>query len=79
MTRKGDHRTTWVPDSGTPESRHTSGEFGGQRAKSLADHPKYNAKMGEIFKVYGDVLSGKPCQNPPVRGAFGLDATATSR
>ena len=42
-----------------------------KEAKSLADHPKCKAKMEEIFKVYGDVLSGKPCQNLPVRGAFG--------
>ena len=42
-----------------------------KEAKLLADHPEYKAKMEVIFKVYGDVLSGKPCQNPPVRGAFG--------
>ena len=40
-------------------------------AKSLTDHPKYKAKMDEIFKIYGDVLSGNPCKNPPGRGAFG--------
>ena len=27
--------------------------------------------MEGIFKVYGDVLSGEPCQKPPVRQAFG--------
>ena len=27
--------------------------------------------MAEIPKVHSDVLSGKPCQNPPVRGASG--------
>ena len=42
-----------------------------KEAKSLADHPKYKAKMEEIFKIYEDVLNGKPCQNAPVRGAFG--------
>ena len=41
-----------------------------KEAKSLADHPRYKAKMPEIFKVYGDVQSSKPCQNPPVRGMF---------
>ena len=39
-------------------------------AKSLTDHPKYKAKMVEIFEVYGDVFSGKPGQKPPVTGAF---------
>ena len=28
-------------------------------------------EMEDIFKVDSDVLSGKPCQSPPVRGAFG--------
>ena len=41
-----------------------------KEAQLLADHPKYKAKMEEIFKVSRDVLSGKPCQRPPVRGAF---------
>ena len=74
MTRKGDGRETWVPDSGTPESAHaavSSVVNVPKEAKLLADHPKYKAKMEDIFKFYGDVLSGKPCQNPPVRGAFG--------
>ena len=44
-----------------------------KEAKPLAHQPKYNTKMEEIFKVYGDVLSGKLCQNPPVRGAFGKE------
>ena len=73
MTCKDDGRETSVPDSGT-ESWHAvvnSVVNVPKEAKSLADHPKYKAKMEEIFKVYGDVLSSKPCQNPPVRGAFG--------
>ena len=73
MTRKGDGRETWVPDSGTPESTQaavSSVVNVPKETKSLADPPKYKAKMGGIFKVFGDVLSGKPCQNPPVRGAF---------
>ena len=51
------------------------GELGGQLAQgghpTLVDHPKYKAKMEEIPKFYGDVLSGKPCQHPPVRKGFG--------
>ena len=42
-----------------------------KEARSLEDHPKYKTKMEEISKVYGDILSGKPCQNPPLRGASG--------
>ena len=74
MSRSGNGCKTWVPDSGTPESRHTAVSSGvnvPKEAKSLADHPKYKAKMEEIFKVSGDVLSGEPCQNPLMRGTFG--------
>ena len=73
MTRKGDSRATWMPDSGTPESRHlavSSVVNVPKEAKSSADNPKYKTKMEEIFKVYSELLSGKPCQNPPARGAF---------
>ena len=74
MTRTGDSRETRVLESGMPESGHTmvrSVVNVMKEAKSLADHPMYKAKIEEILEVYGDVLSGKPCQNPPVRGAFG--------
>ena len=73
MTCKGNGDETWVPDSGTRELRHaavSSLVIVPREAKSLADHPKYKAKMEEIFKVYSDVQSGKPCLNPPVRGMF---------
>ena len=74
MTRKDKGRETWVPDSGLPESGHAAVSSVVnvlKGATALANHPKYKAKMEEIFKVYGDLLSGKLCQNPPVRGAFG--------
>ena len=74
MTHKGDGRETWVPDSGTRVLRQavvSSVVNVPKEAKLLADYPKYKATMEEIFKVYGDVLSSKPCQNPPVRGAIG--------
>ena len=73
MTCGGNDRETGVPDSGTPESGHAkviSVVNVCKNAKSLADHPKLKAKMDEIFKIYGDLLAGKPCKNPPVRGAF---------
>ena len=57
-----------------PKSRHmavSSVVNVPKEARSLAHPPKYKAKMEEILKLDGDVLSGKHCRNPPVRGAFG--------
>ena len=74
MTREDDGRESRVPNSGTPESSYVvvrSVVKVPQESRSLTDHPKYKAKMDEIFKIYGDVLIGKPCTNPTVRGPFG--------
>ena len=74
MTREDDGRESWVLNSGTPESGYgvvRSVVKVLREARSLTDHPKYKAKMDEIFKIYEDVLIGKPCTNPTVRGPFG--------
>ena len=42
-----------------------------KEAKRLTEHQKYKAKMDEIIKIYGEVLIGKACQRPPVRGESG--------
>ena len=64
MTREGDGRDRWVPNSRAPESRHavvSSVVNVPKEAKSMTDNPEYRAKMDEIFKIYGDVFSAKPC------------------
>ena len=73
MTRKGNGRKMWVPESGMPGSGHamvSSVVSVPKKAKSFADLPEYMAKIAEIFKVYRDVLGGKLTQDPPVRTAF---------
>ena len=37
-------------------------------AKLFGDHSKYKAKMEEIFKVYGDVLSAQALPKPSCEG-----------
>ena len=74
MTRVDDGRECWMPNSVTPESSNAvvrSVVKVPQEARSLTDHPKDKARMNEIFKIHGDVLIGKPCTNPTVRGPFG--------
>ena len=42
-----------------------------EEAKSLTDHPRYKDNMDDMFNIYWDILSGKTCHNPPLRGALG--------
>ena len=72
-TLEGDGHRTWVPGLETPEFKQGVARLVvnvPKEAKSLTDHPKYQAKMDAIFKIYEDILSGKTCKKLPVRGAF---------
>ena len=61
-----------MPVSGTPDPRHTmvsSVVNVPKEAKSLANQPKYKAKMDENSKMYA--VSCKPFKSAFLRGGFG--------